>query len=91
MKHTLVSMQHATVRTIREIGGLVLLCVRALGRTADEGFKQILTLAIVIFFIVPPSLSAGIAVAIIGFGAWVMLAKKLVRNLQINIYGYWID
>jgi hypothetical protein len=91
MKHTLVSTQHAILRTIREFGGLVLLCIRALGRTLDEGFKQILTLAIVIFLMEPATLSVSIAVGILGYAAWVMLSKKLVRNLQINTYGYWIE
>lgn len=65
--------------------------LRAIGRTFDEGFKQILTLVIIIAFMEPVSLSVSIALGVLVLAAWGMLAKKLVRNLQIKTYGFWID
>ena len=65
--------------------------LRAIGRTIDEGFEQIFTLVIIIAFMEPILVSFNIAIGILALAAWAMLSKKLVRNLQIKTYGFWID
>lgn len=63
--------------------------LHALGRTFNDCLGQTFTL-LVIFFMESAHLSVSIAIGILGFAAWAMLARTLVKNLQINTYGFWV-